>query len=129
MNSLPAFFAVMTGVFVGLLCVPLVTHWMALLLTALGKPDPRKVGASLGRVWAIVFTVLHPVPWILLFGLPLGIHRLIVNAPTQPWRWFWAGASTSFFGVFILGFLMTRKVREQIELNAAAKRAESRDVV
>src|ERR1700679_2664919 len=112
MNTLPAFIAVIPGVLVGLLCVPFVTHWVAILLTALGKPDPRKVRASLGRVWAIVFTVLHPVPWVLLVGLPLGLHRLIVNAPTPPWRWFWAGVLSSIIGMIVFGFLLMRKVRK-----------------
>jgi hypothetical protein len=129
MNSLPAFFAALPGFLVGLLCVPLITHWIALLLTALGKPDPRRGAAPSGRVWPTIFTVVHPVPWVLLLGLPFGIHRLIVNTPTPPWLWFFGAIATTLIAMTAVGFLFARKVRKQVALNVVAKGANSGRVV
>jgi hypothetical protein len=126
MNTLPAFMAILPGVFVGLLCLLFLTHWFALVLAALGKPNPRTLTASAGRPWAIVFAVLHPASWLLIVGLPLGIYRLIANPPTPPCRWFFAGVTTSLVGMIGLAFLATRKLRKQIARNLAAKEANSR---
>lgn len=129
MNSLPAFFAVVPGLMLGLLCVPLVTHWIALLLTALGKPDPRRVATPSGRVWPTVFTVVHPVPWLVLLALPFGIYRLIVKTPTAPWLWFFGAIATTLIAMIALGFSFARRVRKQIALKAEAKDANSGHVV
>jgi hypothetical protein len=114
---------------VGLLCAPLATHWIALLLTALGKPDPRREAARSGRVWPTILTVVHPVPWLVLLGLPFGIYRLIVKTPTAPWLWFFGAIATTLIAMIAVGFLFARKVRKQIALKVAAKDANSGNVV
>jgi hypothetical protein len=60
------------------------------------------------------FTVVHPVPWLVLLGLPFGIYRLIVNTPAPPWLWFFGAIATTLIAMIPVGFLFARKVRKQV---------------
>jgi hypothetical protein len=116
MGPLPAFFSVVPGMFVGIACLPFFTHWMALLFAALGKPDPRKKSAPTNRLWLTIFTVIHPVPWLILLGLPFGIRRLLANPPTSPWLWFFGSAAISPLLLIALVFFRLRKIRKRVAL-------------
>ena len=51
----------------------------------LGSPSqrPRAVGIGLA--------ILHPVPWLILFGLVFGIPRAIASPARAEWLWFLVG--------------------------------------
>ncbi len=120
MTALPAYIAVLPGFFVGLLCGSLVTHWVALLLVALGIPGRRAGAAPSGRVWAIVFTLVHPVFWLLFLGLPFGIHRLIVKTPTAPWLWFFSAITATLVAMTVVGVIFARKAHKRVGRKVAA---------
>jgi hypothetical protein len=73
--------------------------------------------------------VVHPFPWLLILGLPLGIHRLLVKTPTPPWIWFFGAMATALGGMTALGFVIAHRVRKRIALKLAARDAGSGHVV
>ena len=128
MDATPSFWTIPLGMFAGILCVPFITHWLRLLLTTIGKhpdndplPPPRNVGL-------IIFTVLHPVPWLLIVGLPLGVFRLYSQPPSDQWLWFFGAAATSLVGLFVFSFTAARRIRQNSLKKMATQRSEN-DVV
>ena len=67
------------------------THWLRAVLSAFGK-GPSSAPHRIDLIAALMTTLLHPVPWMLLIGAWFGMRRLILG-PTVPegWRWFWLG--------------------------------------
>jgi hypothetical protein len=93
------------------------THWLRAVLSAFGK-GPGSAPHRTDLIAAVMTTLLHPVPWMLLIGAWFGIRRLILG-PTVPegWRWFWLGVGG--WAVFLSVFL-TKMMRGV----AKAKRTE-----
>lgn len=55
-----------------------------------------------GRVWARVFTVIHPLPWLMLVGIPFGLYRFLTNPPASGWRWFFGGMVAAVVGLLLM---------------------------
>ena len=117
---MPAIAAFLLGLFAGSLLSSLVTHWIALLLSGWRRNPIDAPLPTTGRVLARVFTVIHPVPWLLLVGIPYGIHRALINPPTIGWRWFLAGVAVAFAGTYVFAGIVLVRRRAQI----AAENAE-----
>ena len=99
---MPAFVAFLPGLLAGSLCLSLVTHWITLLLSGWRRNPIDAPLPTTGRVWARVFTAVHPVPWLLLLGLPYGTYRLLTDPPTAGWLWFFAGMFTAIVGTVVM---------------------------
>jgi hypothetical protein len=114
MNGLPAFVALLPGLFAGSLVLSIITHWVTLLLSGWRR---NPIGAPLpltGRVWARIFTVIHPVPWLVLVGIPFGIHRFLTNPPAPGWRWFFAGVVGAVVGTLFMATIVLRRNRSRV---------------
>jgi hypothetical protein len=117
---MPAFVAFIPGLFAGSLLSSLVTHWLALLLSGWRRNPIDAPLPMTGRVWARILTAIHPVPWLLLIGIPYGIYRFLTNPPTIGWRWFHAGVVLAFVGTYLFAGIVLMKRRAKI----AAENAE-----
>ena len=103
MNDLPAFLALTPGVLAGLLIGTLLSRWARLLVTAFGPGSgmagevtpPRSRSAQL-------FAILHPVPWLAIIGLGLGVSRLRAGPVAEGWLWFWGAAIATPAAVVVL---------------------------
>jgi hypothetical protein len=104
--------AFMPGLIAGTLVVKLVIHWVALLMTGLGR-DPGSTSLPQKRmsIWPLIFAVIHPVPWLLLLGMPYGIYHLAENPPAPGWFWFLGGALFAIVATPLAVYIMLHKFR------------------
>jgi hypothetical protein len=126
MDTMPLFVIVPAGMLAGMICTTFFTRWLAILFTAVGK-EPG-VAPSLQRrrrIGPILVAVLHPVPWLLLIGWPVGIYKLIYESPPEAWVWFFGSAVVSFVGLFVYAFLVARKRMELRRKNEAERNEQS----
>ena|SRR5918993_5365002 len=110
---MPAFVAFVPGLIAGSLCTSLLTHWVALLLSGWRRNPIDAPLPTTGRVWARIFTVIHPIPWLLIVGLPYGIHRFLTNPPMMGWRWFFAGMLFAVIGTYVAVWIVISRKRRQ----------------
>ena len=91
------------------MCFGLIVHWVTLLLSGMRRNPIDAPLPTTGRVWGRIFTVIHPVPWLLLIGLPYGISRFLTDPPASGWRWFFAGMATAVVGSILMGVVVLRR--------------------
>ena len=103
-----AFIAFLPGLFAGSMCFGLIVHWVTLLLSGLRRNPIDAPLPTTGRVLGRIFTVIHPVPWLLLVGLPYGIHHLLTDPPAPGWRWFFAGMAVAVVGSVLVAVAALR---------------------
>jgi hypothetical protein len=106
---MPAFIAFVPGIFVGSMCFGLIVHWVTLLLSGLRRNPIDAPLPTTGRVWGRIFTVIHPVPWLLLIGIPYGINRLLTDPPAPGWSWFFAGMSAAVVGSILMAVVVLKR--------------------
>jgi hypothetical protein len=106
---MPAFLAVVPGFFAGSMCFGLIVHWVTLLLTGLRRNPIDAPLPVTGRVWGRIFTVIHPVPWLVLIGIPYGIHSFLTHPPAAGWRWFFAGMAGSVAGSILMAIVVVKR--------------------
>jgi hypothetical protein len=122
MAQLPIYAVPLIGFAAGFVCFGFFSHWLRLVLTAMGKhrynepaPDTRQRGG------AAAFLLMHPVTWILVVGVPWGIYQLLVDPPSPPWLLFWLAA---VIGVTLPGatgaIVMARLIRKAKRRGVAA---------
>ena len=110
--------AVLPGILAGFIVVKLIVHWALLLLAGLGRaPDNASLPQRSKPNWPLLFAVIHPVPWLLLLGVPYGISRLVLNPPAAGWLWFLGGTALSVIATWLSACVVTRRSRSR----AAAK--------
>ena len=124
---MPAFVAFLPGMIAGSLCTSLITHWVALLLSGWQRNPIDAPLPTSGRVWARVFTVVHPIPWVLILGIPYGIHRFLTNPPTMGWRWFLGGMLFAILGTYVAVWtvILRRRKKSAAALNDPATRGDN----
>jgi hypothetical protein len=76
-----------------------------------------------GLVWARIFTLLHPLPWLVLVGIPFGIYRFLTNPPATGWRWFFGGMVASVAGSLLMAVIVIRRNRGRAALAALSSRS------
>lgn len=103
------FAAFIPGLLAGSKCFGLIVHWVTLLLSGLRRNPIAAPLPTTGRIWGRIFTVIHPVPWLLLIGLPYGIWRLVTDPPAPAWRWFFAGMAAAFVGSILMAIVAIRR--------------------
>jgi hypothetical protein len=124
MSSWPALLAFFPGLFAGSMLFGIFTHWVTLLL---GGWRRNPIAAPLpltGRVWARIFTVIHPLPWLVLGGIPFGIYKLLTNPPTPGWRWFFGGMIAAVVGLLLMAVVAHRRYSLKQSVKGSRERAE-----
>ena len=118
MDTLSGFWAVPLGLILTFMIVPFVTHWLALFLAAIGKlqaKNPRPAARS-PIVRVLLAMVFHPVPWLLIVGIPYVLIRLL-RSPPGPLLWrFLSGLLLGlllYFGLLVKILWKVRKIRRQ----------------
>jgi hypothetical protein len=100
------------GFFAGNAATMFLTHWLRAVMAAFGR-GPVSAPHRVDVLAAVMTTLLHPVPWMLLIGGWLGIHRLIFGpAIPEGWRWFWIGAACWAIYIAALSVLFMRRARK-----------------
>ncbi|MFT3906624.1 MAG: hypothetical protein QM718_10000 [Steroidobacteraceae bacterium] len=112
MFHFPQFFAALPGAFGGMILSMLLTRWLRLLFLASGKePSGRPVPAQTRR-WALIFTVVNPVPWLLVLGVAIGVRRALEGSIAAGWWWFWGFAVATPILVYIASYrAITKAIR------------------
>jgi hypothetical protein len=107
-----AYTCLFAGFLAGNAAMMFLTHWLVAVMAAFGR-GPVSAPHRIDVVAALMMTLLHPVPWMLLIGGWLGIHRLIFG-PIIPegWRWFWIGVGCWVFLAAGLSALIMRRMRK-----------------
>ncbi len=112
MVDLPPFWTVPLGMVAGAICVSLFARWIRLLLVAIGKKPGAAPSLQRGsRIGAIVVTILHPVPWLVVVGLPVGVFQIIAHSPGEPWLWFFGSTLTSVICIYAISFYIWHRRR------------------
>jgi hypothetical protein len=106
---MPAFAAFIPGLFAGSMCFGLVVHWVTLLLSGLRRNPIDAPLPTTGRTWGRIFTVIHPVPWLILIGIPYGVHRFLSHPPAAGWRWFFAGMAAAIVGSILMAVVVLKR--------------------
>ena|SRR5688572_27326212 len=106
---MPAFVAFVPGLFAGSMCFGLIVHWVTLLLSGLRRNPIDAPLPTTGRVLGRIFTVIHPIPWLLLIGIPYGIHRFLTDPPAAGWRWFFAGMAAAVVGSILMAVVVLKR--------------------
>ncbi len=109
MDSLTSLWPLPLGFIAGIVAVPALFRWLLLLLASLGKL-PRDLGTDQQRPRksGMRLAVFHPVPWLLVLGLALGVPQLLTSSARAEWLWFVAGAVAA---PVLNGVLVYRAVR------------------
>jgi hypothetical protein len=113
MDALPPFWTLPFGCLVGVMAFSPVSRWFGFFLTVVIK-DSRRTGVvfSGSRLLPILFaTVLNPIPWLLLLGVPYGAYKLWLNPPSPTWQWFLAGCVLGPLLLVIYVAVIFRRVR------------------
>jgi hypothetical protein len=118
-NILLANACLFAGFLAGNAATMYLTHWLVAVMAAFGR-GPVSAPHRIDLVAVLIMTLLHPVPWMLLIGGWLGIHRLIFG-PIIPegWRWFWLGVGCwAIFIAALSGSIMRRMRKARVKLSA-----------
>src|ERR1700735_2352952 len=101
MNDLPSFLAILPGAMAGAACGLFLNHWLRLVLESFGKyPKTLPTTQPRSRRWPTVFSILHPVPWLLIVGIAVGTHKLLHEHAAAGWLWFWCSAFATVVGIW-----------------------------
>jgi hypothetical protein len=112
MNDFPAFLAIAPGAAVGFVLMGLISRWVMLLVAAFTPgPGPNGDAAPPRSRSARLFAILHPVPWLAIAGLALGVWRLRSGPVGEGWLWFWGAAIATPGVVMILAARMVARAR------------------
>lgn len=104
--------AFIPGFFAGWLFTSFTIHWVALLMSGWRRSSlDAQTPSTSGRVLARIFSIVHPVPWLLLVGIPYGIHRLIATPPSRGWQWFFGGVAAAIVVMILVSFIAVRRHR------------------
>jgi hypothetical protein len=127
MDWLPPYWTLPIGCLVGVMVTSPISRWLVFFLRATGIVSERVGGIPKGdRAIPTVFaTLLHPVPWILLFGLPYLLYRLWSNPPSLQWRWFFVGWAIGPLVLMLWVYIVIRRIRRRKAAHETAPRADS----
>ena len=107
-----AYFGIFVGFMAGNAATMFLTHWLHAVMAAFGK-GPVSAPHRIDVIAALMMTLLHPVPYMLLIGAWFGTHRLIFGpAIPQGWRWFWVGVGCWAIFVAALSALTVQRMRK-----------------
>jgi hypothetical protein len=112
MHALSQLWPLPLGFIAGLIAVPLVFRWLLLLLASVGKLPPNLGKASQRpEKVGLALAIGHPVPWLLLLLLGLGIPRIIESPDRGEWIWFLVGVFAAPGLNAVMVFLALRRAR------------------
>lgn len=111
MSELPPFWVTPFGLLTGFMCTSFLTHWIQILFVAIGK-DPRSPPIPGSRTSAVVVAIIHPVPWLLIIGIPMVILHALAEPPSEEWLWFVGSAVMSVVALFGYGLFFLYKQKK-----------------
>jgi hypothetical protein len=123
MAHLPIYAFPLLGLFSGILCFGLLSHWSRLVMAALGKRQLKEARASAGaRKSAAVFVAVHPFTWALVLGAPWGIFRVLMRPPPLPWLLFSIAVVVGVLLPAIIGIVAAMRLASAARRRAAVSK-------
>jgi hypothetical protein len=105
MTGLPPYLALLLGCLIGLLGYGPVKRWLVTLRQAIDdqmeRPDEQRKDS---RALLLIFATMHPVPWLLLLGIPFALYQVAFSPLRSMWLWLFAGVAV---GVVPIHFFET----------------------
>jgi len=112
MDALLRLWPLPLGFIAGLLAVPPLFRWLLLLLASLGRLPPHLgTEAQRPRKAGIGRAIVHPVPWLLLLAVVVGVPALIASPARAEWLWFLTGVLAAPTVNGILVYRAVQRVR------------------
>ena len=114
MDLLSRLWALPLGFLAGLLAVPLLFRWLLLVLATVGRlPAHLGTRAQRPRRVGLMPVLLHPVPWLLLLGVAIGVPGLLASSARVEWLGFLAGllAAPAVNGLLVYRALRRTRAR------------------
>jgi hypothetical protein len=111
---MPAVLAFLPGFFAGSMCFGVIIHWITLFLSGWRRNPIDAPLPTTGRILARIFTVLHPAPWLVFFGIPYAFFRLVTQPPAAGWRWFFAGMAAALLVMLFPVALFVIRSRKRV---------------
>ena len=109
MDALLRLWPLPLGFILGLVAVPLLFRWLLLVLASFGRLPPNLgTEAQRPRKAGVALAIAHPVPWLVLLALVIGVPRLIASPARAEWLWFAVGVLAA---PALNGILVYRAVR------------------
>lgn len=110
MVGIPPLWAFGLGALVSGLIYGPVVRWLTSLnrnlMSEAGRRESRRRGK--GNL-LLIFTTLHPVPWLFLLGVPFVLYQLVRSPLHLMWLWIIVGAACGAALMFICTRLLRRR--------------------
>jgi hypothetical protein len=111
-TGIPPYLALLLGCLIGLLGYGPVSRWFTTLQQAIDdqmeRPDEQRKDS---RTLLLIFATLHPVPWLLLLGLPFALYQVAFSPLRSMWLWLFAGIGVGVLPVFLYGITRAGRAR------------------
>jgi hypothetical protein len=89
-NDIPPYCVAFLGMMIGLLLSGPVQRWTGTLRRTLR--ERRRLGPRKGRgALLLIFSTMHPAPWLILIGVPFALYRIWVDPLRLTWTWLLTG--------------------------------------
>jgi hypothetical protein len=113
MIAIPPWFAFLLGAAIGVLSYGPVKRWMIGLQRArvdqAAAPDTQSAQT---RALLVIFTTMHPAPWLLILGVPVAAYQLLFGPLRVAWLWLILGVLTGVAAIFLYESAFLRKSSE-----------------
>jgi hypothetical protein len=116
---LVAIVCILAGFLAGNAAAMFFAHWLHAVMAAFGK-GPVSAPHRIDVLAALMLTLLHPLPWVVLIGGWFGIRRVIFGSIIpEGWRWFWMGAGC--WVIYVAALLASMMLRTRKAKAKAAR--------
>jgi len=122
--ELPPVILAVPGAFAGLMSFVLISRWLRLALAACGiEPTPglTKNSPHRSRRAAAILAIIHPIPWLVIAGIFVGIPHVLASSARSEWIWFLVGlivAPTLMTAFLYSAFARAKKLRAARSTNS-----------
>ena len=110
MIAIPPWFALLLGAAIGLLSYGPVKRWMIGLRRArVDQTAGADTQSAETRALLVIFTTMHPAPWLLILGVPVAVYQLLFGPLRVTWLWLILGVLTGVAAIFLYENAFLRK--------------------
>lgn len=112
MTGIPPYLALLLGCLIGLLGYGPVSRWFVTLRQGIDdqmeRPDEQRKDS---RTLLLIFATMHPVPWLLLLGVPFALYQIAFGPLRSMWLWLFAGVGLGAVPLYLYGSFSAARAR------------------